>query len=61
MLLYPDVNVTELEKLLAAHANAATHGYLSSSLERWNYLGSLYYVVTLITTIGKRLRFTAVR
>lgn len=48
----PQLNVSELNSLLRAYASAASTGMLNTSIPRWNFAGSLYYVGTLVSTIG---------
>jgi hypothetical protein len=53
METYPQVNQTELEKLLDHHASAAAAGLLDEKRERWDFAGSFYFVGTVVSTIGK--------
>ena len=48
-----DVNETELQTLLDAHAEANTAGLLSEKRPRWDFPGSFYFVGTVVSTIGK--------
>ncbi len=48
----PAVNISQLQTLLDAHAKASAGGFLNTSRPRWDYAGSLYYVGTLVSTIG---------
>lgn len=49
----PQVNITQLGELLLAHAHASVGGFLDTSLPRWDFAGSLFYVGTLVSTIGQ--------
>ena len=54
----PEVNLTQLEVLLKAHAEASSAGLLKEYRERWDYAGSFYFVGTVVSTIGKSKNFT---
>lgn len=49
----PAVNISQLDCLLTAHAAASAGGFLNTSRARWDFAGSLYYVGTLVSTIGQ--------
>ena len=48
----PSVNITQLNILLAANAYATMGGFLNTSRPRWDFAGSLYYVGTLVSSVG---------
>lgn len=50
---YPDINTSDLELLLNCHAEAAMRGHLPDVRRRWDFMGSIYFVCTLVSTIGK--------
>ena len=49
----PEVNRTQLQRLLAFHADAAGAGLLRDRRQRWDFGGSFYFVATVVSTIGK--------
>ena len=50
---YPSVNITDLNRILALHHEAASAGILNETRERWDFSGSFYFVGTVVSTIGK--------
>lgn len=48
-----DVNKTQLEMLLDAHADASGAGLLRNKRPRWDFSGSFYFVATVVSTIGE--------
>jgi len=50
---YPLINKSDLDTLLNLHEEAAANGHLEDSVERWSFYGSLYFISTLVLTIGR--------
>lgn len=48
----PDINRTELDKLLKKHAEASLKGLLPTKRPRWDFTGAFYFVGTVVSTIG---------
>lgn len=46
------VNLTDLQNLLDEHGNATASGIIGTK-PRWDYYGALYFVGTVVSTIGK--------
>lgn len=44
--------IDELNSLLYAYGNVTSSLGVPGKYERWNFIGSLYFVVTIVTTIG---------
>lgn len=44
--------IDELNSLLCAYGNVTSSLGVPGKYERWNFLGSLYFVVTIVSTIG---------
>ncbi|XP_052827748.1 potassium channel subfamily K member 13 [Octopus bimaculoides] len=49
---YPEANRTDLELLLLEYAHASAAGFVESKATRWDYVGSFYFVGTVVSTIG---------
>ncbi|XP_066281894.1 potassium channel subfamily K member 13-like [Branchiostoma lanceolatum] len=49
---YPDINISDLNQLLEAHADASSRGLLTSKRPRWDFPGAFYFVGTVVSTIG---------
>ncbi|XP_052769260.1 potassium channel subfamily K member 13-like [Mya arenaria] len=49
---YPDVNHTDLERLLRVHSEAESAGFVGNKRPRWDFSGSFYFVGTVVSTIG---------
>lgn len=52
---YPNVVETELVKLLYSYGNATAKNLLQDKRPRWDIRGAFYFVLTIVTTIGKLL------
>lgn len=48
-----NINITELDELLKAHALASSKGLLVSKRPRWDFTGAFYFVGTVVSTIGR--------
>uniref|UniRef100_A0A0L8HLS0 Potassium channel domain-containing protein n=1 Tax=Octopus bimaculoides TaxID=37653 RepID=A0A0L8HLS0_OCTBM len=54
---YPEANRTDLELLLLEYAHASAAGFVESKATRWDYVGSFYFVGTVVSTIVHPSRF----
>jgi len=50
---YPEVNRTDLERLLKVHSQAEAAGFVGNKRPRWDFSGSFYFVGTVVSTIGR--------
>lgn len=51
-LINGSAELEELNSLLYAYGNITSALGVPGKYEKWNFLGSLYFVVTIVTTIG---------
>lgn len=47
-----NVSVEEMQEFVEIIGRAASFGFLSDWVEKWSYIGSLFFSGTVITTIG---------